>query len=172
MKRFMKPVLMLAVICFVASLLLAGTNALTAPIIADAEARAEAEALRAVMPDATGFVSEELCEDVPATVTAIYRAEGTDGYVFRLETAGFSTGLKILCGIGADGRITGVRTIASNETDGYGKICESAEYVGQYTGEDNTLSGVDGISGATKTTNGYENAIRDAFTAYSAVRAR
>ncbi len=172
MKKHLKPILTLAAICLAASLLLAGTNAITAPEIARAEAKAEAEALRAVMPDAMGFSKEEITDGIPDTVAAIYRAEGADGYVFRLETAGFSSGLKILCAIGMDGRILGVRTLAHNETDGFGKYCETDAYVSQYTGEDSSLAGVDGISGATKTTVAYENAIRDAFTAFAAVRAR
>jgi electron transport complex protein RnfG len=172
MKLYMKPIFTLAAICLVASLLLAGTNALTAPRIAAEEARVEREALQAVIPTATAFHKEDLGTDLPATVTAVYRAEGADGYVFRLETSGFSTGLKILCAIGSDGKVIGVRTLSHNETDGYGKYCETDAYVSQYTGADSSLLGIDGISGATKTTVAYENAIRDAFAAHAAVRAR
>ncbi len=165
-----RSVITLALICLAASLLLSLTNAFTKGEIERAEAAAEEEALRAVMPGADGFSLLGDTANLPATVTAVYRDNGHTGYVFRLETSGFSSGLRILCAIGNDGKIIAVKTLSSNETDGYGKVCETAEYEGRYAGKDETLSGVDAISGATKTTNGYTGAIRDAFTAFAALQ--
>lgn len=162
--KMLSSLLVLTLICCCSGLLLAATNALTAPTIEAAEKEAEAAALRAVMPDTEDFqLLSPLPSQLPATVKAIFRGE--NGYVFRLETAGFSTGLVIVCGISDEGRITGVKTVSCNETDGYGKLCETEAYTDQYKNADETLSGVDGISGATKTSKAYRNAIADAFTA-------
>ena len=166
MKRI-KPVLILVLISLSAALLLALTNSLTAPYIADAEREREEKALSLVLPAATGFESVAVPAGAPATVSAVYRAENGTGYAFRIETAGFAGGLKLLIGIDEGGRITGLSTLATNETDGYGKKCADSTYASQYEGKDASLSGVDAISGATKSSKAYESAARDAFSAYA-----
>ena len=65
-----KSIVVLTAICAVISLLLAGTNALTAPIIEKNQAAAANEALLVVMPDGTGFEKMDLSSyELPATVT-------------------------------------------------------------------------------------------------------
>ena len=164
--KLIKPILVLAVISLSAALLLALTNALTAPEIAREEQRKESEALSLVLPSADGFESLTVPENAPATVSAVYRAKNGAGYAIRIETAGFSSGLKLLFGIDKDGRITGLSTLATNETDGYGKLCAEDAYASQYKGKDEALSGVDAVSGATKSSGAYKSAARDAFSLY------
>ena len=166
MTRF-KPILVLVIISLSAALLLSLTNALTAPEIAKEEARKEKAALLLVLPNATDFETLSVPENAPATVTAVYRAENGAGYAVRIETAGFTSGLKLLFGIDRNGRITGLSTLATNETDGYGKLCAEDAYSSQYVGKDPSLSGVDAVSGATKSSKAYENAACDAFAVYA-----
>ena len=166
MTRF-KPILVLVLISLSAALLLALTNSLTAPEIAKEEARKEKEALLTVLPSATDFEALTLPENAPATVTAVYRAKNGTGYAVRIETAGFAGGLKLLFGIDENRRITGVSTLATNETDGYGKLCAEDAYASQFVGKGPSLSGVDAISGATKSSKAYESAARDAFLVYA-----
>lgn len=161
-----KPVLVLSVIGLVAALLLALTNAVTVPLVKEAEARKEQEALLAVLPNAEGFERLELPENAPKTVVAVYRDTAKSGYVFRMETAGFAAGLKLVCGIDESGRVTGLATLATSETDGYGKKCTEDAYASQYIGEGASLDGVDAVSGATKTSRAYENAVKDAFKVF------
>lgn len=162
-----KPILVLVLISLSAALLLALTNALTAPEIAKEERRKEEEALSLVLPSATGFDTVALPENAPATVTAVYRAKNGAGYAVRIETAGFAGGLKLLFGIDGSGRLAGLSTLATSETDGYGKKCAEDSYSSQYIGKDATLSGVDAVSGATKSSKAYEKAAHDAFAVYA-----
>jgi len=164
---FLKPVIVLALVCLVCTLALAVTNLFTAPLIADAEAKAEQDALSQVCEGATKFDEMDLStyEGISKTVTKVYSTDVTNAYVFRLEASGYASGIRILCAI-KDGQIIGISTLSSNETDGYGKACENASYYNQYIGKNDALDGVDAITGATKTTNGYQNAIRSAFDAY------
>lgn len=162
-----KPILVLSLIGLVAALLLALTNAVTAPLVLEAERRAEEAALLAVLPNAEGFDSVDVPENAPKTVTAVYRNTAGSGYVFRLETTGFAAGLKLVCGIDESGRVTGLSTLATNETDGYGKKCADTAYASQYIGEGASLDGVDAVSGATKSSVAYENAVKDAFRAFA-----
>ena len=162
----LKPILVLVLISLSAALLLALTNSFTAPEIAKEEKRKEEEALALVLPSATGFDTVEIPENAPATVTAVYRAKNGTGYAVRIETSGFSGGLKLLFGIDGSGRLAGLSTLATNETDGYGKKCAESGYSSQYIGKDASLSGIDAVSGATKSSKAYENAARDAFAVY------
>ena len=68
--EFLKPIVVLVVICLVTSTLLAVTNSVTAPIIAEKAQGAAGEARRALLPDADKFVPVEGV-DIPG-VTDVY----------------------------------------------------------------------------------------------------
>ncbi len=159
MKQHLKSVLALTVICAVTALLMAATNAITAPIIEANEAAAANDALLVVMPNGTGF---ELCDisdkTLPATVKEVY-SEASGGYVVKLETAGYSGGLALMVGVDASGTVTGATCLGSSETLGYEKT-----YGDSFTGLAlDGVEAVDTIGGATKTTGAYKNAIKDAI---------
>ena len=165
---FLNCVAVLGGICLCVALILGVVNFFTAPIIRDREDAAANAAYLEVLPDATTFTDLDLSL-LPAgsTVTVAKKDDGGSGYAFQMVTKGFSDGLTIVCGIDPDGTITGVRTLASNETAGYGKVCEEESYYSQYTGKGSAeLDGI-AISGATVTSNAYRNAIKDAFAAFS-----
>ncbi|MBR2389286.1 MAG: electron transporter RnfG, partial [Mogibacterium sp.] len=54
-KEFISPILVLVVICFVTTFLLAFTYGVTAPIIAENTAKAASEARMELLPDADNF---------------------------------------------------------------------------------------------------------------------
>ena len=86
MKKMLQSTLVLVCICAAISLLLAVTNAITAPIIAQNQSAAANEALLAVMPDGKDFEQVDLSAyTLPATVTEAYR-ESNGGYVITLTT--------------------------------------------------------------------------------------
>ena len=121
MKKAIHCVATLTVICLVVSVLLAFANYITAPIIRQKQDEAANAALLVVMPEGKDFVL--LTEDdlasytLPATVTKVYREAG-GGYVFELTTSGYASGLVLLCGVGADGAVTGATVLSSQETLG------------------------------------------------------
>ena len=155
-----KSVGVLVAICSVIALLLAGTNALTAPIIAKNSAAAANEALLVVMPDGTGFEQVDLSTyELPATVTEAYKETSSLGYVVKLTTKGYGSDFVIMCGVDADGIVTGAVCLSSNETLGKEK-----EYGANFAGKDAvTVEATDTISGATLTTEAYKNAVKDAI---------
>jgi len=166
MKKAIHCVATLTVICLVVSVLLAFANYITAPIIRQKQDEAANAALLVVMPEGKDFVL--LTEDdlasytLPATVTKVYREAG-GGYVFELTTSGYASGLVLLCGVGADGAVTGATVLSSQETLGaensYGDrlVGRRAEDIEQ----------VDTVTSATKTTAAYRNAVRDALLAFA-----
>ena len=169
MKDYLKPILVLMLICLVISAALAFTNEKTAPIIEQTQ-KANAEAARKeVLPDADSFSPVELT-GLPSTVTAVYKAENGVGYVFMLTAKGYGGDMTLICGIDKDGKITACKTLTQSETQGLGSKTTQPAFREQFVGKDSSLSGVETISGATISFKAYLGAIKDAFTAYEMVK--
>ena len=160
MKHF-KSVIALTAICAAISLLLALTNSITAPLI-EKNAAAEANAaLLIVHPDGGEFTQLDLTgKELPATVTEAYSASN-GGYVVKLLTSGYGSDMVLMCGIDANGTVTGATCLSSTETLGYEKTY--GDSLAGKTVED--IDSVEAISGATKTTAAYKNAVKDALNA-------
>ena len=159
MKKSIQSTLVLVGICAVMAILLAITNAITAPIIEKNQSAAANDALLEVMPNGQGFEAVDLSAyTLPATVTEVYK-ETSGGYVVKMTTAGYSSGMVIMCGVNADGTISGAVCLSSSETLGHEKTF-GASFVGKDAAG---VDAVDTISGATKTTSAYKNAIKDAL---------
>lgn len=161
LKNF-KSVGVLVAICSVIALLLALTNQITAPIIEKNSAAAANAALLEVMPEGKGFEQVDMGSyTLPATVTEVYKETSGGGYVIKLTTTGYGTGMVIMCGVTTDGTITGAVCLASNET-----LSKEKEYGKNFVGKDAAgVDATDTIAGATMTTGAYKNAVKDAQTA-------
>ena len=136
MKDIVKPIAVLAAICLVVTALLAYINSVTSPIIAEANAEAQAKAQQEVLKEADGF--EEI-EDVtkPDGVTKMVKATNGTGYVFTLETKGYGGTIELICGIKSDGTIESVQTLNHSETSGIGSrvVDNGSEYRHRYEGK-------------------------------------
>jgi len=162
MIKNLKSVISLTVICAVVSVLLALTNNLTAPIIKEQESAAVNEALAVVLPGASDFSPVEIGEyKLPESITEIY-SEKNGGYVFKMTTSGYASNFVILCGIDKDGIVKGATCISSNETLGVEK--DYGDTLKETTLE--KIDGVETVSGATKTTAAYKNAVKNALNAF------
>ena len=160
MKKQIKSTLVLVSICAVMAILLALTNSITAPIIQKNRDAAANKALLVVMPNDEGFekIEDLSAYTLPSTVTEVYK-EKNGGYVVTLTTTGYGSDMVIMCGVNADGTVSGAVCLSSNETLGHEKT-----FGEKFTGKDAAgVDAVDIISGATKTTQGYKNAIKDAI---------
>lgn len=161
MMKSVRSTLTLLVICAVMAVLMAVTNTITAPIIEQNQAAAANDALKVVMPGGEGFEKMDVSGyTLPATVSEVY-SEASGGYVFQLTTTGYSSGFVILCGVNADGTISGATCLSSSETLGYEKT-----FGENFTGKNmEGVDGVDTVSGATRTTGAYRDAMKDALNA-------
>ena len=160
MKTNIKNLLVFVCICSVITLLLALTNSVTGPIIARNQNAAANEALLEVMPDGAGFDPVDLSTyTLPATVSEVYRETDGKGYVVKLTTSGYGSDMVIMCGVSTEGTVTGAVCLSSNETLGKEKT-----YGENFRGQDAAgVEAVDTIGGATKTTEAYKDAIKDAL---------
>lgn len=165
MKNYIKSTLVLFCICAVISLALAVTNYITAPIIAENENAAANETLLVVLPDGGSFEKLDISTyTLPSTVVEAYKASA-GGYVVRLTTTGYSSGLNIMCGISADGKVVGSTILTSAETPSIGGAA-AVTMADALIGKDvEGVDGVDTIAGATKTTAAYRAAVKDALNA-------
>ena len=103
MRKNMKNILVLVCICATVAVLLAVTNAFTAPIIEQNERRNANKALLEVLPEGKHFELVDISAyTLPSTVSEVYHAEN-GGYVVKLNTTGYSAGMVLMCGISPDG---------------------------------------------------------------------
>ncbi len=156
--------MVLVCVCCVITLLLSVTNSITAPIIKKVEEESANAALLQLMPNGKGFEPVDVSGyTLPKTVTEVYKETSDQGYVFKLLTSGYGTDMVIMCGVTTEGTITGAICLSSNETLGKEKT-----YGENFADKDlAALDAVDTIAGATKTTAGYKNALKDALDTVS-----
>jgi electron transport complex protein RnfG len=147
MKEIVRYGLILAIICAVASGLLAGMNALTkSRIIAQAQAEEE-ESLKEVMPEAAHF--EAVKEDDEVIYYKAQDAQGKlIGVAFKASGKGYSSTIETMVGMLTDGTITAIKILSQNETPGLGANVSGLEFTGQFKNIKD-VSLVQAITGAT-----------------------
>lgn len=177
-KDYLKSIVVLTAICLVIAAVMAGVNSLTSPIIDEANAKAEREALMAVLPGAADFESVELSKEISEkypSVSAIYADTANAGYAVMLKAKGYdgSNPMSIAVGVDAGGNIIKCQVIScSGETTGIGTKVSGEDFLEQFAGADASLEGVDSISGATISSKGFIGAVKEALEAVKAVSAK
>ena len=164
-KNKLMPTIVLSAICICVVSLLAVINLFTAPQIKANQEEKLQNALLEVMPEGGSFEKLEGVDGLPETVTDAFRS-ANGGYVFGTKVAGYKTGLIIVCGVDAEGRITGAKFTQSNETLGAESLL-GEKYVGKTQSDYAT---VEAISGATMTSKGYQKAIADSLAAFEILK--
>ena len=141
----------------------------------ESEAVAAADALVA-----SSTVTEiTLPEGASANVLKAY-VTASGNYVFEARGAGYDKNneysttkeyIYIKLAVTADGVIISTLTTSEEETDGIGDACAKPGYYEQYNGKTSeTYGDVPQISGATITSDGYKNAIKQAFAALELIK--
>lgn len=170
-----RPVVVLVIICLVASALLGFTNAKTAPAIAAAEEEAARQLRQAVLPDATEFADltkDKLSDELAAMgVTGIYEGDNGTGYVVTAQANGYGGAVVVTVGFDTDGKILRVEANVSTETQGVGsKVGVQEIMLEKFVGLSGDVSGVQLKSGATLTSNAVRNGVNAACAAVAAIQ--
>lgn len=181
--HIIKNALILFMITVIAGLLLGFTFEITKEPIKVQQELTKSNALKAVVSQATDFVSLEVSSsgDLPG-VEGVYEAvKGSDvvGYAFEMTaTEGYGGDISLMVGIGTDDTILGIDIIKHAETPGLGAKADEAEFKSEFSGEATvdldvvkvTPSDVEGeissISGATITSRSVTNAVNVAIDYY------
>ena len=153
-----RPVVVLVVICLVASALLGFTNAKTAPVIEE-NIRIEAEKTRKeVLPAASEFAELNVSEELKANGVVTAEKTGYGGAV--VVTVGFDT----------EGKILSVKANVSTETQGVGSKVGEASMLEKFEGLSGDVSGVTLKTGATFTSNAVRDGVQAACAAIAAIQ--
>ncbi|MBQ7229413.1 MAG: RnfABCDGE type electron transport complex subunit G [Oscillospiraceae bacterium] len=149
----------LLLICAVTAGLLAGVNAITAPVIEELNAAKTQEAISAVLP---GGFDTEITDYADATglVSKIY--QGANGYAVEVGPSGFDNTITMMVGIDNEGKVLGISVVSHTETAGLGAVAADGtpkgiafrdQFVGQSGSVSVTKDGgtMDAITGATIT---------------------
>ncbi len=124
-----RPTLTLIIICLVISSALAGTYAMTKPII-DANAKKIAdESRKKVFPDSKSFKPGKIDMD---RVTEYYVSEEKTGVVVTCLSKSFGGDISVMVGLDKEGKITGVTVTDHKDTPGLGTKAMTVEYLSQY----------------------------------------
>ena len=149
--------LTLLLITGVVAAALAGINALTAPKIAELNAKKTQDAIEAVLP---GGGEEIDFADETGMVRKVYASDA--GFAVLVEPNGFGGKISMMVGFSTVGNITGVSIISHTETASLGAVAAADNSAGenfrdQYVGQSGSLAVtqdggvIDSITGATIT---------------------
>jgi electron transport complex protein RnfG len=182
MKNIVSITLKLFVITVVAAALLGVVYSITKAPIAQQVEKAAEEARLAAFPEAASF--EDTKAEIPGEydiIKSVYNALDKDGSVIgvtlSITTRGYSSGLNMTVGLGADGKLKGVIVGDNNETQGLGKKAAEPAFNGQFPGKpyDKELkvvksspgdNDIQAITGATITSKAVANAVNTAAEFY------
>lgn len=186
MNETIKLGLILLIVTAVAGGVLALTNSVTAPIIAEQEKAGSFGAFSEIVPEADDFVpiDEGKLAEIMADnrfVQEVYEAKSGDetiGYGFKTKSGGYGGDITTVSVISLDGTIVGIRVVENSETPGLGtRVVDDPAYRESYEGKsaanELVLSGAPSsdnevllLSGATVSSEGVlygVNGARDAF---------
>lgn len=159
-------VLILAMICLVATAGLAYTNFLTADIIKAQASAASAAAFEELLPGVEGY--EPLKIDLPEGVTSAFKA-GENNYAFTAVTKGYNGDVTFIIVTDLDGNYVGIRMPDGHgESKGFGTKVQDPAYLETYYGF-NSPDAVDGVSGVTYTSKALKSALQGVNEAYKQI---
>ena len=139
---------------------------------------AKGGAQRALLfPDAGSFT--QVTAPSIEGLNSVYQTDAGD-YVFDVSATGYHGDVELMVGIASDGTVAGIQVVAEDETDGIGTNALTEDFFGTFTGlaatgtltMEDPSSGetqVDGVSGATFTSNAVVADLNIAFEAYAAL---
>lgn len=139
-KEYAAPTVVLLVICVVAALLLAVTNNVTAPKIAEVNAENEAKSRQVVFADAASFGDEFTNDDGIKLVPALDKDGKTIGYVVVTVEKGYGGDINVMTGVDLEGKVTGVNILSMSETAGLGANASKESFLKQFIGK---ISGIE-----------------------------
>lgn len=170
-----RPTVVLVLVCAVISGLLALTYNLAGVAALENAGYTEEELAEygsIALPEADKLVQVEVQSEDKA-LKYVYKAENGAGMALVLNVKGYdSTKMEIMFGFDTEGVMQGLTVISNNETPGIGKnVIENEEYLAQYPGQTaDTVSSVDTIAGATKTSGGIRTGAEQAFALFEQLK--
>jgi electron transport complex protein RnfG len=171
--NLIKPPVVLAIVCACCCGLLAVANSLTKDKIAAAEAASIQTSLQA-LPNAGDFTELDTfipAENEKATPTAVYVDENKQTAVLVTANGYNKGGLQVVIGLDETGAVTGITFVSVSETPGLGtKVQSNPELLTDHLiglSDTDAVSEIDGITGATYSSNGMKAAVTCAMETFA-----
>ncbi len=166
-QSFITPIVVLVVICFVASAVLAGVFKITDPLIQTRAKEAADKAMTEVLPEGRDF--KEFEGTLESGITAAYTTGNEAGTVSSTSFNGFGGAVKLMVGVNAEGKVSGIQVMEQSETPGVGSNALTPEYLAQFKDVD-SADGIDAYSGATFTSKAVKRGVNAALAMASAIQ--
>lgn len=147
MKKSIYLAVFLAWISAVAGGFLAVVNYVTAPVIAENAAKAEAENLVKIFANGETFAAVDYKAEKGNPIEAIYTA-GESGYAYKATVTGYKDKITMLVGIDKSGTLVGFEVLAIADTPDIGTKVADEPFKASVVGK-GLDDKVDTISGAT-----------------------
>ena len=155
-KFVLRLALTLLAITSVVAVCLAGVNMITAPAIAELNAKNTQAAIEAVLPGG----GEEVDFPETALVSKVYASDS--GYAVEVTPGGFDNTITMMVGVDKSGNVLGIDVVSHTETAGLGAVADAETPAGiafreQFVGQSGSVSvskdggQIDSITGATIT---------------------
>ena len=171
-KKSLPAFLVLTIICLVAALALAATNAITKGPIAEHAMAAQREAFGAVMA-ADEYAEMTIPEGSGISALVEAKKDGqTIGYCVVASTGGYAGPVAVTLGVGTDGVVTGAKIGDTSfaETSGFGSRWLAENQTEQFVGISLKDGGaIEALSGATVTSTAVLNASNTAMAAMNGI---
>lgn len=166
MKKLIVQMITLMVICGICAGLLAGVYNVTSKVIAENAQKRMQELCKEIFPNVESF------EEIPFEEEGMTLFKADDkGYVVSSTTNGYGGDLSVIVGIDKNGKILSTTVLSQKETAGIGSKILQADFSAQFVGKDeNSLSQVDTITGATISSSAYIDAVKKAVEAIAGVQ--
>ena len=156
-KFVLRLALTLLAITAVVAVALAGVNMITAPAIAELNAKNTQAAIETVLPGGGEEVTDFPAVDL---VSKVYASE--TGYAVQVTPSGFDNTITMMVGVDKSGNVLGIDVISHTETAGLGAVADADTPAGiafreQFKGTSGSVSvtkdggQMDAITGATIT---------------------
>ena len=161
MKETIKYGLILGLICFAASSVLAVVNEIAQPKIKLQKEKDEGLALKEVMAQGSAFKPHYQDEKI-IYYTAYDGNNKLNGFVIKSLAKGYASNIEALAGLNLDLEITNVKILSQNETPGLGNRILEPSFLSQFSQKTlDTFNRVQAITGATISSGAVINSIKN-----------
>lgn len=173
MKDKIMPPLVLTLICTISAVLLVIVYNLTYVDTTGVITDKLSEGLTELYGTSDGFammINEDgtvkTYEDVTSVMT-----DDNGNVAFEIYADGYNKeGLHLLIGFDKSDAVCGISVVSISETPGLGTKVQDSSFLDKFKGVNSTDFQIDGITGATRSSNGMKNAVTAAVNAYNEMK--
>ncbi len=173
LKTIIITTIILTLICGIAAAGLAFTNNLTADRIEKLAIETEKKAMERVI-SADSYEKNIVKLNGEHEYYTAKSGSETIGYIFIVSTNGYGGAVKVMTGIGVDGKVIAVEVLdASNETPGLGQNVTRESFWAQFKGKSSELTvkqDIEPITGATISSKAVTQSVNDALKMYNVIK--